>query len=54
MTLPAIAGASGVLLAVSEGGTDNRIRPFDIGNADEADGVAVPGPGAGFGLGWPG
>jgi hypothetical protein len=49
-TVPAIAGAIGVLLAKSDGGIDSRTRPL----AGKGCGGLLPGPGGGFGLAWPG
>jgi hypothetical protein len=54
ITVPAIAGGIGVLLAVSDGGIDNRSRPIEIAGAVDVSGARLPGPGGGFGLAWPG
>jgi hypothetical protein len=48
--VPAIARAIGALLALSDGGTDNRTRPFEVAGPAETGGARLPGPG-GFGFG---
>jgi hypothetical protein len=55
ITVPAMAGGIGALLAVSDGGTDKRSGAFDnIGGALPRPGGGLPGPGGGFGRTWPG
>ena len=50
-TVPAIAGGTGGLLAVSDGGGAMRGGRAFVG---VAGGAGVPGPAGGFGRAWPG